>query len=173
MATYKANQAILLRVVVTLVFHVRQTKQFCELCQVNMAPLQNLLPFRFIPSNPHSLIVEKFSLFTTREKMVMGSGLGRAPRWNHLQQAMALAAYYNRMKHREGWAPARLLPLLAGLNQLVPWLLQWHNDVDPDLQLRLGEFYRDFVRDEAQSLGYTMEQLRAWQPLQATRSRRR
>jgi hypothetical protein len=93
--------------------------------------------------------------------------------WNHLQQAMALAAYYDRMKHQEGWAPARLVPLLAGLDQLVPWLLQWHNDVDPDLQLRLGEFYRDFVRDEAQSLGHTVEQLRTWQPPQATRSRRR
>ena len=107
MAAYKANQAILLRVVVTLVFYVRQTKQFCELCKVNMTPLQNLLPFRFIPSNPHSLIVEKFTLFTTREKMDMGSGRGRAPRWDHLQQAMALAVYYDRMKHREDWAPVR------------------------------------------------------------------
>ena len=93
--------------------------------------------------------------------------------WNHLQQAMALAAYYDRMKHREGWTPERLVWLLAGLDQLVPWLLQWHNDVDPDLQLRLGEFYCDFVRDEARSLGYTVEQLRTWQPLHATRSRRR
>ena len=33
--------------------------------------------------------------------------------WNHLQQAMALAAYYDRMKHREGWAPERLVPLLV------------------------------------------------------------
>ena len=82
---------------------------------------------------------------------------------------MALAAYYDRMKHREGWAPERLVPLLAGLDQLVPWLLQWHNDVDPDLQPPLGEFYRDFVRDEARSLGYTVEQLRAWQPPHATR----
>ena len=55
-----------------------------------------------------------------------------------------IVAYYDRMKHQEGWAPARLLPLLAGLDQLVPWLLQWHNDIAPDLQLRLGEFYRDF-----------------------------
>ena len=29
-----------------------------------------------------------------------------------------------------------------------------------------------FVRDEAQSLGHIVEHLRAWQPLQATRSRR-
>jgi hypothetical protein len=57
-----------------------------------MTPLQNLLPFRFIPSNPHSLIVEKFTLFTTREKMDMSSGIGRAPRWNHLQQAIVVAA---------------------------------------------------------------------------------
>jgi hypothetical protein len=93
--------------------------------------------------------------------------------WHHLQQAMALAAYYDRMKHQEGWAPARLVPLLAGLDQLGPWLLQLHNDLDPDLQLRLGEFYRDFVRDEARSLGYTVEQLRAWQPPHVTRSHRR
>src|SRR6266446_7455926 len=81
MPAYKANQAILLRVVVTLVFHVRQTKQFCELRKVNMAPLQNLLPFRFIPSNPHSLIVEKFSLFTIRGSIMhSGRGLGCVPR---------------------------------------------------------------------------------------------
>jgi hypothetical protein len=39
--------------------------------------------------------------------MDMGSGRGRAPRWDHLQQAMALAVYYDRMKHREDWAPVR------------------------------------------------------------------
>ena len=49
--------------------------------------------------------------------------VGRAG-WNHLQQTMALTAYYDRMKHREGWAPERLVPLLAGLGQLVRRLLQ-------------------------------------------------
>ena len=171
MAAYKANQAILLRVVVTLVFHLRQTQQFCELCKVNMALLQNLLPFRFIPSNPHSLIVEKFSLFTTRGKMDMGSGLGRAPRWNHLQQAMALAAYYDRMKHREGWAPARLVPLRPGpTGAVAPAVAQRRGSRSATPP---GPVSRDFVRGEVQSLGYTIEQRRAWQPPSATRSRHR
>jgi len=84
--------------------------------------------------------------------------------WDHLRQAQALTAYYERMKSREGWPADRLVPLLAGLDQLVPWLLQWHNDIDPEYDLRMGDYYRDFVRDEAQALGYTLEQVRAWEP---------
>ena len=42
--------------------------------------------------------------------------------WDHLQQATALAAYYDRMKTREGWPAERLVPLLAGLDQLLLWL---------------------------------------------------
>ena len=30
-----------------------------------------------------------------------------------------------------GWPPERLQPLLAGLLELVPWLEQWHNELDP------------------------------------------
>jgi hypothetical protein len=84
--------------------------------------------------------------------------------WDHLRQAQALTAYYERMKSREGWTPDRLVPLLAGLDQLVPWLIQWHNELDPEYDLRMGDYYRDFVADEAQSLGYTLEQVRGWQP---------
>ena len=79
--------------------------------------------------------------------------------WDHLQQATALAAYYDRMKTREGWPAERLVPLLAGLDQLVPWLKLWHNEVDPEYDLRMGDYYRDFVRDEAQALGYTLDQV--------------
>jgi len=40
--------------------------------------------------------------------MDTSSELGRAPRWNHLQQAMALAAYYDRSGTRcPGMADAR------------------------------------------------------------------
>ena len=95
--------------------------------------------------------------------------------WDHLRQAQALTAYYERMKTREGWTPGRLAPLLAGLDQLVPWLLQWHNDIDPEYDLRMGDYYRDFVRDEAQTLGYTLDAVRAWTPpakAQANRPRK-
>jgi hypothetical protein len=54
-------------------------------------------------------------------------------------------------------------PRLAGLDQLLPWLIQWHNDLVPEYDLRMGDdYYRDFVADEAQTLGYTLDQVRVW-----------
>ena len=84
---------------------------------------------------------------------------------NHLQQATALAAYYLEMKESEGWEPVRLQPLLAGLLELVPWLEQWHNEIDPAYGERMGTYYRGFVNEEARALGFTLDDLRAWKPV--------
>jgi hypothetical protein len=84
--------------------------------------------------------------------------------WNHLQQATAVAAYYLEMKENEGWDPVRLQPLLAGLLELVPWLEQWHNEIDPAYGERMGTYYRGFVNEEARALGFTLDDLRAWKP---------
>ena len=84
--------------------------------------------------------------------------------WNQLQQATALAAYYLEMKENEGWEPVRLQPLLAGLLELVPWLEQWHNDIDPVYGERMGAYYKSFVSEEARSHGFTLDDLRAWKP---------
>lgn len=84
--------------------------------------------------------------------------------WNHLQQATALAGYYVEMKESEGWEPARLQPLLSGLLELVPWLEQWHNDVDSVYGERMGNYYRGFVSEEARALGFTLDDLKAWIP---------
>lgn len=92
--------------------------------------------------------------------------------WNHLQQAQALAAYYVRMKEQEGWAPERLKPLLAGLIELIPWLKQWHNLLDSTYGIGMGDYFSGFVDEEARALGFTVEDVRAWQP-PARNSRRR
>lgn len=93
--------------------------------------------------------------------------------WNHLQQATALAGYYMDMKDSEGWEPSRLQPLLASLLELVPWLKQWHNELDPAFGARMGDYYRSFVTEEARALGFTLDDLRAWKPVaQATRKGR-
>ena len=93
--------------------------------------------------------------------------------WNHLQQATALAAYYLEMKDNEGWEPARLQPLLAGLLELVPWLEQWHNEVDPAYGERMGTYYRGFVNEEARALGFTLDDLLSWKPAAVAGNRRR
>jgi hypothetical protein len=94
--------------------------------------------------------------------------------WDHLQQAQALAAYYVQMKENEGWPPDRLTPLLAGLLELIPWLKQWHNALDPTHGVRMGDYFADFVAEEARTLGLTQDQVRAWAPpTRALRARRR
>lgn len=93
--------------------------------------------------------------------------------WNHLQQATALAGYYMAMKDGEGWEPARLQPLLAGLLELLPWLEQWHNEPDPVYGERMGHYYQGFVSEEARALGVTLDHLRAWQPVAAQTPRGR
>ena len=71
------------------------------------------------------------------------------------------------MKDNEGWEPARLQPLLAGLLELVPWLKQWHNEPDTTFGERMGDYYSSFVADEARSLGLTLDDLRKWKPATA------
>lgn len=84
--------------------------------------------------------------------------------WDHLEQARALAGYYEIVKSSEGWSDARLMPLLAGVLELVPWLQQWHNEIDQALNLRLGDFFKSFVEEEARSMRKTIEEIRAWKP---------
>jgi hypothetical protein len=91
--------------------------------------------------------------------------------WDHLQQAQALAAYYVD-RQNEGWSPERLTPLLVGLLDLVPWLQQWHNDVDPQFNMRLGDYFADYVAQQARALGLTVDALRAWTPPEPTRGRK-
>jgi hypothetical protein len=91
--------------------------------------------------------------------------------WNHLQQAQALAALYQSRKTEEGWKAERLIPMLAGLDELAPWVKQWHNEPSADYGgLRLGDYFADFVAAECRELDLTLEQVRAWRPVKKGRA---
>jgi hypothetical protein len=85
--------------------------------------------------------------------------------WDHAQQAKALGALYWERKSEGGWDQERLIPLLAGLLELVPWLRQWHNDPDPEMGGQgLGDYFAGFVEGECLELGLTQDQVRGWTP---------
>ena len=108
---------------------------------------------------------ERWISFPGSERGADGSLVIAWAGWNHLQQATAVAAYYLEMKESEGWEPARLQPLLTGLLELVPWLEQWHNEIDPAYGERMGTYYGGFVNEEARALGFTLNDLRGWKPV--------
>lgn len=93
--------------------------------------------------------------------------------WNHLERARALATWYLGLK-RDGVARERHLPLLAGLAELLPWVLQWHNEANTDPALnKPGDQIKGLLESEMRELGATMEDLERWRPTAPTRGRRR
>jgi hypothetical protein len=95
--------------------------------------------------------------------------------YDHLQLARAISAYYVDVQERLGGRDdPRLVPLLACVLELLPWLKQWHNDVDPEFGLPMGDYFEGFLQEESRNLGLTADEIRAWQPPQrASRGRRR
>jgi hypothetical protein len=98
--------------------------------------------------------------------------LGLPPETLEFQADQPVPRYYERMRTNEGWPDDRLLPLLAGVLELLPWLLQWHNALDPQYGMGLGDFFRSFVEEEARRMGKTLDEVRAWQPPVRTKGRK-
>jgi hypothetical protein len=104
---------------------------------------------------------ERFIGFPGMQRDVDAAGLlvGWAG-WDHLQQARAISAYFEFLRTQEGWKRERLTPLLSALAELLPWLDQWHNEIDPVFNLRMGDFFREFVLEEARAAGLTLADLK-------------
>ena len=95
--------------------------------------------------------------------------------YDHLQLARAISAYYVDIQERLGGRDdPRLVPLLACLLELVPWLKQWHNEPDAAFDgLRMGDHFEGFINEEARQLGKTVPEIKAWQPVPLRRGRSR
>ena len=79
--------------------------------------------------------------------------------WDHAQQAAALTGFYQQAKDTWGWAPERLAPLLSALKELLPWLHQWHNAIDPEYGDRPCDSFQQFYTTELHSLRMTDEDI--------------
>ena len=84
--------------------------------------------------------------------------------WDALELCQAVAVYYTDVTEKEGWSPLRLAPLLAVLQENLPWLKQWHNDIDPAYNQRHGDFIETFLRSQLSVHGLTEQDLRTWKP---------
>lgn len=92
---------------------------------------------------------------------------------NHLQRAQAIAGWYEDRKENDGWEANRLIPMLVALDELIPWLKQWHNDIDPEFGERMGDFYEGYLFEELRRWELTRDELSQWQPAFATSGKRR
>jgi type I restriction-modification system DNA methylase subunit len=84
---------------------------------------------------------------------------------NHLQRAKAIATWYLDRKETDGWEADKLKPMLVAIDELIPWLKQWHNEIDPEFGERMGDYYEGFLLDEMRMLDVTKDDLLAWEPV--------
>lgn len=92
--------------------------------------------------------------------------------WDHLQRALALLQLYYHRKLEETWPGERLIPLLAGLEELLPWVRQWHADErHPDTGERYADALDAHIAAGCSELGVTRPQLVAWAPSETRRGR--
>ncbi|WP_328806922.1 BREX-2 system adenine-specific DNA-methyltransferase PglX [Nocardiopsis coralli] len=96
--------------------------------------------------------------------------------WDHAQQADALGSLAHERHDELGWgkdADTRdaMVPLLAGLRELLPWVQQWHTERDD-----YGETPADHVREDLTELrdatGITESEMAAWRPAARSRGRK-
>jgi hypothetical protein len=90
-------------------------------------------------------------------------------------RALALTGYLYEMLQREGADAARLTPALAGLDELLPWVHQWHPEIDDDLGMSTGDYLQGLLDAQLAQHGLTLTAVRAWQPpapVRRTRGRR-
>ena len=69
-------------------------------------------------------------------------------------EAQTLANLYLARKNDDGWPAERLLPLLAGLVELEPWLHQWHAHSDDTDDESPAQYYTHFIDTELATLGH-------------------
>jgi len=88
-------------------------------------------------------------------------------------RALALAGRVYDIHRNEGSDPVRLAPALAGLDEWLPWVHQWHPEIDPDLGMTSGDYLQGLLDAQLAQLGLTLADVRAWTPPAPPRRRRR
>ena len=92
--------------------------------------------------------------------------------WDHAEAAQALAALLLDRADAQGWDVERLVPLMAGLAELEPWLHQWHGDVDPDFGTSVADDITALLDERLAAAGLTRADVAAWRPPESGRGRR-
>jgi hypothetical protein len=91
--------------------------------------------------------------------------------WDHAEQSLALSRIIGE-REQEGWDDERLVPLVAGLAELQPWVEQWHSDVDERYGVSLAAFCREQLDQRAAQVAKTLAELAAWRPAPSGRGRK-
>jgi hypothetical protein len=116
-----------------------------------------------------------------KERFVLYPGVGREgdnslvlgwAGWNHRDQAVALVREIMNQQAL-GASNEALVPMVAGLVELEPWLHQWHTDLEPEFGSSAAQAVTSQIDQLLAQLQLTRADVNAWRPPAAMRGRRR
>ncbi|EME22373.1 BREX-2 system adenine-specific DNA-methyltransferase PglX [Rhodococcus triatomae] len=114
-----------------------------------------------------------------KERFISYPGAGRATDptpllgwagWNHAQQGLALATIYA-LREQEGTALTDLVPVVAGIAEILPWVKQWHSGVDPTFGIDLADYLQGQLNEKSAAVGVPVPDLTNLRPPKTTRVR--
>ncbi|MFG2890791.1 BREX-2 system adenine-specific DNA-methyltransferase PglX [Streptomyces sp. NPDC048248] len=93
--------------------------------------------------------------------------------WDQRDQATALLNIVSERRKQQDWSGEQLVPLLAGINEQLPWLRQWFGEVDDEWgEESAAEEFQSFLDGELAREQLTPAALTAWRPAKKTRARK-
>ena len=94
--------------------------------------------------------------------------------WDHRDQALALLDVVQERRRRFDWQADQLVPLLAGLAELMPWLRQWYGEVDEEWgDESAADEIQGFLDGELAELELSLADLAGWRPAKKGRGRKK
>jgi len=115
---------------------------------------------------------ERFVLIPKAERGADSSPVVGWGGWNERDLARALAGRVTELRQEHAAGADRLVPLLAGVLELLQWIHQWHPEADALFGGPPGAFFESWLDGELAALGVTRDTLRAWRPPAPTRGRK-
>jgi hypothetical protein len=82
--------------------------------------------------------------------------------WDHRERAQALITLIEERSSADGWSVSRLTPLLAGLAEVIPWVRQWHDEIDPVYAQSPADAYDAYLASQRERYSLTHEDLTSW-----------
>lgn len=92
--------------------------------------------------------------------------------WDHKDQAQALFDLIKARTTRDGWDTERIVPLLAGLREVMPWVVQWHGEYDDEWGDVPAEELVAEYEEQLRKHQVGAAELSAWRPVKKTRGRK-
>jgi hypothetical protein len=108
---------------------------------------------------------ERFTSFIGAERPGDSSLIIGWAGWDHLEQARGLARLIVDRSQGDGLSTDALLPLIAGLIELEPWLYQWYGEADVLFGgASPAVFFTGFIDSQLSGVGASRADAKGWKP---------